>query len=272
MIWNVGSLCGPQRGRKHKALTPRRRQRSKSLVTATAVTVVTLPVLLIYNVVAAPPAEIAMIEEIRVELPVSPSAIALGSSVGSGAIDLLAAFEAFEHRAADAGVNSVATEAAPALSTTTTAAVPATTVAPVTTTTTTTAAPTTTTAAPTTTAAAPTTTAAPTTAAPTTTTVVSNSPIAPYPFKDTWPEIAMWDQLAFCESTNNWSINTGNGFFGGIQFTQDSWEWVGGTGRADQATREEQIYRGALLWEIQTWRAWPGCMNKYDWTRNQTRL
>ena len=51
-------------------------------------TVVTLPVLLIYNVVAAPPAEIAMIEEIRVELPVSPSAIALGSSVGSGAIDL----------------------------------------------------------------------------------------------------------------------------------------------------------------------------------------
>jgi hypothetical protein len=79
----------------------------------------------------------------------------------------------------------------------------------------------------------------------------------------------MWETLAFCESTNNWSANTGNGFFGGIQFTQNSWEWVGGTGRADHASREEQIYRGALLWEIQTWRAWPGCMNRYDWDKDQ---
>ena len=82
----------------------------------------------------------------------------------------------------------------------------------------------------------------------------------------------MWDQLAFCESTNNWQANTGNGFYGGIQFTQTSWEWVGGTGRAHQATREEQIYRGALLWEIQTWKAWPGCMNKYGWGSKQNRL
>ena len=82
----------------------------------------------------------------------------------------------------------------------------------------------------------------------------------------------MWEQLAFCESTNRWDIDTGNSFYGGIQFTQDSWEFVGGTGRPNHATKEEQIYRGALLWEIQTWRAWPGCTRSFGWDRTQNRL
>ena len=79
----------------------------------------------------------------------------------------------------------------------------------------------------------------------------------------------MWDRLAQCESTSNWAANTGNGFFGGIQFTPSSWEWVGGTVRADRTTREEQIYRGGLLWELQTWKAWPGCTNRFEWSPKQ---
>ena len=53
-----------------------------------------------------------------------------------------------------------------------------------------------------------------------------------------------WDKVAQCESTNNWDINSGNGFYGGLQFTQSTWEAYGGTAyaaRADLATRAQQI-------------------------------
>ncbi len=53
-----------------------------------------------------------------------------------------------------------------------------------------------------------------------------------------------WDALAQCEATGNWAINTGNGFYGGVQFDQNTWERQGGlkyAPRADLATREEQI-------------------------------
>lgn len=55
---------------------------------------------------------------------------------------------------------------------------------------------------------------------------------------------AMWDRIASCESTNNWSINTGNGYFGGLQFTQQTWAGYGGlrfAPRADLASRAQQI-------------------------------
>ena len=55
---------------------------------------------------------------------------------------------------------------------------------------------------------------------------------------------ATWDALAQCEAGGNWAINTGNGYFGGVQFDQNTWERNGGlryAGRADLATREEQI-------------------------------
>lgn len=53
-----------------------------------------------------------------------------------------------------------------------------------------------------------------------------------------------WDAIAQCESGGNWSINTGNGYYGGLQFSQGTWEARGGTQyapRADLATREQQI-------------------------------
>ncbi|MFC2302598.1 MAG: transglycosylase family protein, partial [Rothia aeria] len=52
---------------------------------------------------------------------------------------------------------------------------------------------------------------------------------------------ATWDALAQCESGGNWSINTGNGFYGGLQFTQQSWNGVGMSGSPMNASREQQI-------------------------------
>ena len=72
----------------------------------------------------------------------------------------------------------------------------------------------------------------------------------------------VWDDLAECESGGNWSINTGNGFYGGLQFTLSSWRAVGGTGRPDQNSREEQIFRAEKLKDIQGWGAWPACSRK----------
>lgn len=69
----------------------------------------------------------------------------------------------------------------------------------------------------------------------------------------------VWDQLAQCESGGNWSINTGNGYYGGLQFSLQSWRGVGGSGYPHQASREEQISRGQALQRIQGWGAWPGC-------------
>lgn len=69
----------------------------------------------------------------------------------------------------------------------------------------------------------------------------------------------MWDDLAQCESGGNWSINTGNGYYGGLQFSLDSWRSVGGSGYPHEHSREEQIHRGELLLERQGWDAWPHC-------------
>ena len=67
-----------------------------------------------------------------------------------------------------------------------------------------------------------------------------------------------WDAVANCESTNDWSINTGNGYYGGLQFTQGSWEYYGGlqyAPRADLATREQQI----AVAEGMPSSSWPNC-------------
>lgn len=73
---------------------------------------------------------------------------------------------------------------------------------------------------------------------------------------------ATWDALAQCESGGNWSINTGNGFYGGLQFTQQSWTGVGMSGSPATATREQQIEAGERLLAIQGWGAWPACSAK----------
>ena len=73
---------------------------------------------------------------------------------------------------------------------------------------------------------------------------------------------AAWDSLAGCEAGGNWAINTGNGFYGGVQFDQSTWERNGGlryASRADLATREEQIAIAEVTQARQGWGAWPLC-------------
>jgi LysM repeat protein len=73
---------------------------------------------------------------------------------------------------------------------------------------------------------------------------------------------SVWDALAACESGGNWAINTGNGFYGGLQFTLSSWQAVGGSGYPNQASREEQIMRGQMLQARGGWGNWPACSAK----------
>ncbi|AWB82359.1 Resuscitation-promoting factor Rpf1 [Corynebacterium yudongzhengii] len=71
-----------------------------------------------------------------------------------------------------------------------------------------------------------------------------------------------WDRLAQCESGGDWSINTGNGYHGGLQFSQSTWNAFGGgefAPRADLASREEQIYVAEKTLAAQGWGAWPAC-------------
>src|SRR5699024_3760122 len=71
-----------------------------------------------------------------------------------------------------------------------------------------------------------------------------------------------WDRLAECESGGNWSINTGNGYHGGLQFSASTWQAHGGgefAPTADQATREEQIVVAERTLASQGWGAWPAC-------------
>lgn len=71
-----------------------------------------------------------------------------------------------------------------------------------------------------------------------------------------------WDEVAECESGGDWSINTGNGFYGGLQFTIESWNAVGGddfASRPDFASRDEQIIAAERLEDVQGMGAWPVC-------------
>lgn len=81
---------------------------------------------------------------------------------------------------------------------------------------------------------------------------------------------SVWDSVAQCESGGNWSINTGNGFYGGLQFTQSTWTEFGGgqyASRADLATKEQQIAIAQKVLVGQGPNAWPVCSAKAGLTR-----
>ncbi|GAA0947607.1 transglycosylase family protein [Pseudonocardia zijingensis] len=74
-----------------------------------------------------------------------------------------------------------------------------------------------------------------------------------------------WDKLAQCESGGRWNINTGNGFYGGLQFTPSTWRAFGGkefAASAHQASREQQIVVAERVLAGQGWNAWPSCSRK----------
>lgn len=78
-------------------------------------------------------------------------------------------------------------------------------------------------------------------------------------------DLDTWTKVAACESGNNWNINTGNGYFGGLQFSQSTWDAYGGrsyAARADQASRDQQIAVAEKVLKGQGPRAWPACSER----------
>ncbi|MFJ3639504.1 transglycosylase family protein [Streptomyces sp. NPDC090108] len=83
-------------------------------------------------------------------------------------------------------------------------------------------------------------------------------------------DVSTWNKVAACESRGDWSINTGNGFYGGLQFTRSTWEAYGGTRyapRADLATRDQQIAVAEKVLDGQGPGAWPVCSVRAGLTR-----
>lgn len=74
--------------------------------------------------------------------------------------------------------------------------------------------------------------------------------------------VETFNSIAMCESSGDWSADTGNGFYGGLQFSASSWRAVGGSGLPHQASRETQIAMGQRLQARQGWGAWPACSRK----------
>ena len=76
---------------------------------------------------------------------------------------------------------------------------------------------------------------------------------------------SVWDRLAQCESGGNWAINTGNGYYGGLQFDYGTWHAHGGGAYAEyahQATREQQIATAERLHAARGFQPWPACRVK----------
>ncbi|MEW1569229.1 transglycosylase family protein [Streptomyces sp. NPDC005381] len=83
-------------------------------------------------------------------------------------------------------------------------------------------------------------------------------------------DVGTWNKVAACESGGNWSINTGNGYYGGLQFSQSTWAAYGGTAyahRADQATKDQQIAIAEKVLRGQGPGAWPVCSVRGGLTR-----
>ena len=95
--------------------------------------------------------------------------------------------------------------------------------------------------------------------------VVAPPPAAPAPMAGVTPDVgntAIWDAIAQCESGGNWSINTGNGYYGGLQFAYQTWGGFGGLNyapTANLATKEQQIDIAKRVQAVQGWGAWPAC-------------
>ena len=103
-----------------------------------------------------------------------------------------------------------------------------------------------------------------TTVMPSTTTMAAHSHAAPTPqhtkpapVQDSSPRD--WDAVAQCESGGNWSINTGNGYYGGLQFNLSTWRSNGGEGYPHEHSRETQIAVAEVLFSHRGAQPWPHC-------------
>ena len=96
-------------------------------------------------------------------------------------------------------------------------------------------------------------------------TVAAPAAARPPPRAVTYAGDSVWDDLARCESGGNWAINTGNGYYGGLQFSLGTWQQYGGAEYAaypHEATRDEQILTAERLRAARGYAPWPACRAK----------
>ncbi|MGY0020203.1 transglycosylase family protein [Streptomyces sp. YJ-C3] len=87
-------------------------------------------------------------------------------------------------------------------------------------------------------------------------------------------DVHTWNKVAACESSGNWSVNTGNGYYGGLQFTRSTWAAYGGTAyapRADLATKDQQVAVAEKVLKGQGPGAWPVCSQRAGLGRTPER-
>jgi hypothetical protein len=77
--------------------------------------------------------------------------------------------------------------------------------------------------------------------------------------------VRVWERLAQCESGGHWHADTGNGYYGGLQFDDGTWDAFGGehfAHKASRASKPEQIHIAERVRDAQGWGAWPACSRK----------
>ncbi len=102
-------------------------------------------------------------------------------------------------------------------------------------------------------------------APPVTSPPTTQAPAPTYEYGDP-NDPATWDRMAECEADGNWAANTGNGYYGGLQFSLSTWQHYGGTGYPHQASRATQIQIGKRLQAARGWDAWPSCSRQLGYS------
>jgi resuscitation-promoting factor RpfA len=94
------------------------------------------------------------------------------------------------------------------------------------------------------------------------TAVALGTPVALAGTAEAAPKASKWERIAQCESGGNWNIATGNGYYGGLQFSPRTWKAFGGTGMPHRASKGQQIAVAERILAKQGWKAWPACSKK----------
>lgn len=85
------------------------------------------------------------------------------------------------------------------------------------------------------------------------------SPAGAWSRYDEPPTAENWEALRWCESSNDYGIDTGNGYYGAYQFSAETWWWLGYEGWPNEASPEVQDRAAMDLYDYSNWDAWPAC-------------
>jgi resuscitation-promoting factor RpfA len=92
--------------------------------------------------------------------------------------------------------------------------------------------------------------------------IALGAPVALAGTADAAVPAAKWDRIAQCESGGNWGTATGNGYYGGLQFSMRTWKSFGGQGSPHRASKSQQIAVAERVLAAQGWKAWPACSRR----------